>query len=73
MVTLMTPSFFLCYALCSFLFIENETAEDINKYDTESLIEFLKENVQVKEEYLDILREQEVTGCTFLETTEETF
>src|ERR1051325_5552859 len=52
---------------------ESETTEDIVQYDTEHLIKFLKKNISVKEEQLNILREQEVTGYTFFETTEDTF
>ena len=47
--------------------------DDIYKYDTESLIEFLRKNTQIKDKYLDILREQEITGSIFFKITEETF
>ncbi|CAG8582103.1 10848_t:CDS:2 [Rhizophagus irregularis] len=50
-----------------------ENLDDIYKYDTESLIEFLRNNIQIKEEYFDILRDQEITGSIFFKITEETF
>ncbi|GBC04670.1 hypothetical protein RclHR1_00580035 [Rhizophagus clarus] len=52
---------------------QNETVEDIKKFDNKSLIKFLKKNTPLKEEYLNILCEQDVDGYSFLHATEETF
>src|ERR1051325_2954404 len=50
-------------------------AEEIKKYDTEELINFLRKEVDLKFDDDDgkIIRKERITGHTFLMTTEETF
>jgi hypothetical protein len=54
---------------------ENTLAEEIKKYKTEDLINFLKEqeDLQLNDVHFKILREQEITGYNFLELTKEDF
>src|SRR6266487_6094500 len=50
-------------------------AELVRKYDTEKLIEFLRgeEDLQLDEDDLKILRDEKISGCTFLKTTKDEF
>ncbi|CAG8522882.1 1078_t:CDS:2 [Paraglomus occultum] len=49
--------------------------ELVRKYDTENLIEFLKEqkDLQLGDVHFEILRDEEITGRTFLKTTKDEF
>ncbi|CAG8699237.1 14166_t:CDS:2, partial [Gigaspora rosea] len=50
-------------------------AELVRKYDTKKLIEFLRgeEDLQLDEDDFKILRDEKITGRTFLKTTKEEF
>jgi len=44
----------------------------VENWDTETLIDFLKEqNLKLEEKHFDILRNEEITGLSFLDMTEE--
>ena len=44
----------------------------VENWDTETLIDFLKEqNLKLEEKHYDILRNEEITGLSFLDMTEE--
>ncbi|GBB94481.1 hypothetical protein RclHR1_23620003 [Rhizophagus clarus] len=46
----------------------------VENWDTETLIDFLKEqNLKLEEKHYDILRKEEITGQDFLDMTEEKF
>src|ERR1043165_8819339 len=46
----------------------------VENWDTETLIDFLKEqNLKLEEKHFDILRNEEITGQDFLDMTEEKF
>ncbi len=46
----------------------------VENWDTETLIDFLKEqNLKLDEKHYDILRNEEITGQTFLDMTEQKF
>jgi hypothetical protein len=48
--------------------------EEIKKYDTETLIKFLKDqeqNLKLNEIHFDILIKEEITGCEFLDLSQE--
>ncbi|RGB21918.1 hypothetical protein C1646_731560 [Rhizophagus diaphanus] len=46
----------------------------VENWDTETLIDFLKEqNLKLEEKHFDILRKEEITGLSFLDLNEEKF
>ncbi|PKY45850.1 hypothetical protein RhiirA4_542898 [Rhizophagus irregularis] len=46
----------------------------VENWDTESLIDFLKEqNLKLEKKHFDILRKEEITGLSFLDLSEEKF
>jgi hypothetical protein len=46
----------------------------VENWDTETLIDFLKEqNLKLEKKHFDILREEEINGLSFLDLTREDF
>ena len=46
----------------------------VENWDTETLIDFLKEqNLKLEEKHYDILRKEEITGPSFLDMTKDDF
>jgi len=46
----------------------------VENWDTETLIDFLKEqNLKLEKKHFDILRKEEINGLSFLDLTEEKF
>ncbi|RIB19027.1 hypothetical protein C2G38_2141827 [Gigaspora rosea] len=49
-------------------------ADEIKKWDTDKLIKFLEcQGLNLKKHHFDIIRDQEITGYTFLDFTEQKF
>ncbi|CAG8547226.1 7886_t:CDS:2, partial [Racocetra fulgida] len=49
-------------------------ADEIKNWDTDKLIKFLEcQNLNLKKHHFDIIRDQEITGYTFLDFTEQKF
>src|SRR2546430_17693477 len=56
--------------------MSTSTAEHdlVENWDTETLIDFLKEqNLKLEKKHFDILREEEINGLSFLDLTREDF
>ena len=49
----------------------NPSFEEIEVYDTEQIVTFLRKNLNLTEDNFAILREQEVSGRAFLRLTEQ--
>src|SRR5947207_13535759 len=50
---------------------ENKLINKVKKLNTEKLIEFLSEEIQLDEDDLDIIREKKVSGRAFIKLTED--
>jgi uncharacterized ubiquitin-like protein YukD len=51
--------------------MNNEIIGKIKRLNTEKLIEFLSEEIQLDEDDLDIIRQKKVSGRAFIKLTEE--